>query len=308
MADIVFIHGINQELENASALEAKWIAALVRATRMAGVPAVADRLEGKSGPAIVAKMAFYGNYFLTQNQQGATEPIFQGEEREFAEALARTWLQAAAERATDPETRTSAKRELFWLNEAVPGEQGVRSLSRSALAALASVPGFAHVGVAMAERFVTRSIGQMTAYFVDDDMHMNIQKTVASCIKPETKVIIAHSLGSVVAYEILHMLDKKMRLPLLVTLGSPLGLRNVIYDRLSPQPPRFPHGLAKWLNLSDPNDFVAAAPDLAQFFGENKPVDASFESWTTDNGSDAHEAVNYLGKTEVGAAVAAALG
>src|SRR6516225_8981118 len=47
-----------------------------------------------------------------------------------------------------------------------------------------------------------------------------------------------HSLGSVVAYEATQELEHP--LPLLITLGSPLGLNTIVYQRLRPQPPSFP--------------------------------------------------------------------
>jgi len=69
-------------------------------------------------------------------------------------------------------------------------------------------------------------------------------------------VLVAHSLGSVVAYETLwaHQ-DHDVRL--LVTLGSPLAIPAVL-DRLRPggeagRPP----GVRRWVNVADPGDIVA---------------------------------------------------
>jgi pimeloyl-ACP methyl ester carboxylesterase len=55
------------------------------------------------------------------------------------------------------------------------------------------------------------------------------RRTVLDLTGPETKVVIGHSLGSVVAYEAAHYIHRS--LPLLVTLGSPLGLHTIVYDR-----------------------------------------------------------------------------
>ena len=49
-----------------------------------------------------------------------------------------------------------------------------------------------------------------------------------------TEVIVAHSLGSVVAYEAL-CAHPEWPVRNLVTLGSPLGIRNLIFDQLVPR-------------------------------------------------------------------------
>ena len=47
--------------------------------------------------------------------------------------------------------------------------------------------------------------------------------------------MVGHSLGSVVAYEAL-CAHPEWPVRALVTLGSPLGIRNLIFDRLVPAP------------------------------------------------------------------------
>jgi hypothetical protein len=119
-----------------------------------------------------------------------------------------------------------------------------------------------------------------------------------------TRVIVAHSLGSVVAYEACFRL--RHSLPLLVTIGSPLGLANVVYQRLRPQPPVFPPLVRRWVNIADRNDVVAAEPDLRRFFGA-VPPEAVFEAVAVTNGKDAHKAESYLTAVEVGRAIGEAL-
>jgi hypothetical protein len=74
---------------------------------------------------------------------------------------------------------------------------------------------------------------------------------------------------------------------LLVTLGSPLGLRTIVYEQLRPQPPGFPPQVARWVNIADRDDFVAAAPDLTRLFATGQPAKAVLEGgWTVDNGAE----------------------
>jgi ATP-dependent exoDNAse (exonuclease V) alpha subunit len=67
----------------------------------------------------------------------------------------------------------------------------------------------------------------------------------------------------VVAYEAAQRMTQP--LPLLLTLGSPLGLQTIVYQRLRPQPPGFPPKVRRWVNIADRNDFIAAEPDLKGF-------------------------------------------
>ncbi|RZS43395.1 hypothetical protein EV193_102374 [Herbihabitans rhizosphaerae] len=79
-----------------------------------------------------------------------------------------------------------------------------------------------------------------------------------------------------------------------------------MYDRLRPQPPSVPPSLARWVNLADRDDLVAARPDLTRLFpGADGVLDSGY---TVDNGAKPHEATFYLTKREAGAAIAAAMG
>ena len=90
-------------------------------------------------------------------------------------------------------------------------------------------------------------------------------------------------------------------LPLLVTLGSPLGLDTIIYPKLRPQPPTYPPKALRWVNIADSDDFVAAEPDLTKFFSNGIPSTASFEgAHTVDNGAKPHNVDFYLTKAQVG--------
>jgi pimeloyl-ACP methyl ester carboxylesterase len=175
--------------------------------------------------------------------------------------------------------------------------QGRGTAVRSAITALARVRWFAPFGMAMAERFVNRALAQVTSYFTDEQTRAHALDQVAQLIGPDTRLLVGHSLGSVVAYEAAHRLSTP--LPLLVTLGSPLGLRTIVYERLRPQPPRFPPLVVRWVNVADREDFIAAAPDLTALFGTGQPTGALFEGgWTVDNGAQPHTATFYLTKRE----------
>ena len=60
----------------------------------------------------------------------------------------------------------------------------------------------------------------------------------------DTRVLIGHSLGSVITYECLARY-RPGSVRLLVTLGSPLGIPNLIFERLTPAPARRAGGVAR---------------------------------------------------------------
>ncbi|ANN16813.1 hypothetical protein SD37_14885 [Amycolatopsis orientalis] len=301
MARIVLVHGIAQEQKSADALEAEWLPSLAGGVRLAGDAALADTLWRDARPGS-ARMAFYGDLFLKDGQQGGADELTDGEWA-LAEALAAEWLRNAAISASRETDRNRARTELALLTGAQGEEQGVRAAVRPVLNALVRLKPFARLGVAFAERVVVKALKQVTLYLTDETIRKGVQDRVAEHLGPETEVIIGHSLGSVVAYEAAHLHGRP--LPLLLTLGSPLGLRTVVYERPRPQPPSVPPGVARWVNLADRDDLVAARPDLTPLFpGADGVLDSGY---TVDNGAKPHEAAFYLAKRRTGEAVSAAL-
>jgi hypothetical protein len=301
MAEIVLVHGIVQQQKSADKLESAWLPALAGGVRVAGFPEVADRVwhgAGKPG-SIETRMAFYGSLFLAPGQQGGDPGELSVEEAEFAEALAKEWLEHVAARATKQKTRETGCRELAYVSQQTGAKQGTGSVIRSAVSSLATISWFAPYGMGAAERFVNRSLAQVTRYLTNEGIRSAALKSVADLIGQDTKVLIGHSLGSVVAYEAAQLM--KQPLPLLFTLGSPLGLQTIIYQRLRPQPPGFPPNVGRWVNVADRDDFIAAEPDLKNLFSAGMPADAVFEGgYTVDNGADPHNSDFYLGKAQVG--------
>lgn len=307
MASIVLVHGIGQEQFSADTLEERWLPDLARGVRDSGNNALADRLWRANRPGdLPVRMAFYGDVFLTPGAQGGGSIDGLDEEAlDLANQLAERWLRAAAERADDERDRQEASKQLFAAERGDTGAQGARAALRPGLQRLSRIRWFAPAGFGVASTFFWRALTQVSRYLTDDTIREYAQQQVLEQIGPETRLVIGHSLGSVVAYEALHRVDHPVAL---LTLGSPLGLRTVIYDRLRPQPPFVPPALTRWDNLVDRDDLVAAQLDLARDFpaspGSNvKPVTAP----PVDNGAKPHEAANYLTKKLTGRIVTAAL-
>ena len=122
----------------------------------------------------------------------------------------------------------------------------------------------------------------------------------------EPIVVLAHSLGTIVAYDVLsERTDLDVRL--FLTLGSPLGVGNVqerIGDRSGP-PASVPPNVAAWQNRADPLDPVALELTLADEF-----LPAGFvEDGLVDNeiGLVNHDLIGYLSTSEIKELIAAAM-
>ncbi|MEV7006950.1 hypothetical protein [Streptosporangium sp. NPDC051022] len=121
-----------------------------------------------------------------------------------------------------------------------------------------------------------------------------VRGAVAETIRRnQPKVVIAHSLGSVVTYETLWA-NPDLKVDLLITLGSPLGMRNVVFERLLPAPAngkgKRPPGVGRWVNIADKDDIAAIPADLRGCFSgvdQDAPVNLD---WL-----DFHTVEKYLG-------------
>ena len=90
-----------------------------------------------------------------------------------------------------------------------------------------------------------------------------------------TILLLAHSMGSVIAYDALWQLTHDhhdaVSIDLLVTMGSPLGQRYIqkrIKGNSAGGIDRYPDNIRRWINLTSQGDLTAVDPTLADDFGE----------------------------------------
>lgn len=308
MAVIVLVHGIAQEQYSADSLEASWLPALAGGVRNSGDPETADRLWRHSAAergGLEVRMAHYGDLFLTDGAQGSGVEAVDESTLELAEEFAVRILVNAAEAADDPRDRAEAARRLAVMDHEGDRVQGARAVLRPALNGLASLRWFASLGAGIAGTTVWWAISQVARYLTDGVLRREAQNRVLTHIGADTRLVVGHSLGSVVAFEALHRTDHAVSL---LTLGSPLGLRNIVYDRLEPRPVTVPKAVTRWDNLVDRDDLVAARLDLTELFPA--PPGSAVVPVTpapVDNGSEPHDAVPYLTKPATGRIVRSAL-
>src|SRR5262245_57445122 len=89
-------------------------------------------------------------------------------------------------------------------------------------------------------------------------------------------------------------------LPLLVTIGPPLGLQTIVYQRLNPQLPTYPPQGRRWGNGAAANDVVAARVGLGGCVAGVRAGALFVSQRTVNNGREAHRAAPYLTAKVVG--------
>ncbi len=105
------------------------------------------------------------------------------------------------------------------------------------------------------------------------------------------RVVVAHSLGTVVAHEVL-VAHPEVAIDTLVTLGSPLGAPPFVTDG------DWPGSTARWVNVVATTDPVAEPGRVPERFGDR------VEERLVDNGHRGHHPEPYLNSRVVGEVVA----
>ncbi|SSW67406.1 alpha/beta hydrolase [Achromobacter agilis] len=114
--------------------------------------------------------------------------------------------------------------------------------------------------------------------------------------RPRDKVVVAHSLGSIVAYLLLGKdgSEAGWRVPALITLGSPLGIK-AIRGRLGGV--RHPDCVGRWFNARDPRDVVALYSLDERHFGVVPAIENKID--VDNSSSNRHGIEGYLEDPEV---------
>lgn len=150
---------------------------------------------------------------------------------------------------------------------------------------------------ALAVRVISALARELGVYFGADHVSRRTgarDRVAAAIRRNRPRVLLAHSLGSVVAYETLFA-HPDLSVEVLVTLGSPLGIPGVVFDRLEPRPDgrgARPANVRTWINISDRADPVAIPSGRLgdRFDGVDQDYPEESIHWI-----DMHLARNYLG-------------
>ena len=108
-------------------------------------------------------------------------------------------------------------------------------------------------------------------YLTYPAVRTKIDRMVDAAIGNDSCVVLAHSLGTVVAYNVLVKRAAGPAVPRLVTVGSPLGIRAI--RRWLETPLRCPACVGNWFNAYDERDVVALVALDRQNFDISPPIE-----------------------------------
>lgn len=262
-AVVVYIHGIGRQ-EPAAELKLQWDLALFgqdmgARTRMAWwADVLRPELAASSGPGARSSRRRAAS-------RASTAPAPDGPFD--AQAVVESAAQAAG-RAHADEARAFAEALLADLG--VDPSAGTPRQSAGPGKKILPLPGW--LRRPLSKRFLEEFIPDVAGYFFKPAQRERIRQRLRDqlALPPNQPVaIVSHSLGSVVAYEVLSSLAGSgpgmIDLRAFITLGSPLGIREV-QDFLVPDRREAPPAVPRWFNFADPLDPVAADKRLAGEF------------------------------------------
>ena len=162
---------------------------------------------------------------------------------------------------------------------------------------------------------------QLTWLFMDDVyqylFHAEIQERIQARLRDllvpggGPYVIVSHSLGTVIAHDVLHQLSReagdRLRVPLWIMLGSPLGIDEVQdgIERGAGGQLSSPTVVTEWRNYADPLDPVALDKTVADEFrkGTHQSITDELNFQNLDSqriqGFNPHSALGYIGHPTV---------
>jgi hypothetical protein len=274
------VHGVGHQFGGENTLCTEWLPALKD-----GLARVSRRLASDDDFAC----AFYGNLFRPAGKAAVDPPLDASDvDEDWERELLELWWREATR--IDPAVRGPGARTKL----------STPNMVQRALDPLTQSRFFAGI----AERVLISDLRQVRRYLNEPKVRRAARASIERAIGSDTTVIIAHSLGSVVAYEAL-CTHPAWPVHTFVTIGSPLGISNLIFEKLQPSPKRgvgaWPQGIARWFNIADKGDVVALVKQLGSRFGPR------IADHLIDNGAKAHDAARYLTSEELGYAVSTGL-
>ncbi|MFC5063098.1 hypothetical protein [Actinomycetospora atypica] len=292
-----------------------WLGGLSRGLIAAGLPPIGD-----------AVLPFYGNAFAQRireyEDQGGRRPELElgtavDDEREKEERA----LLATKSAALDGLLRRldfDPARELVYSEPALAAhaaERGVTTAEELGWEDFLRVPvlraglGFLARKTGIAAEVIEEFLTDVAYYLELPAMRDGVLEIVEADLERAAPdggpvVVVGHSLGSVVAYDLLAGLDSRWQVRLFVTAGSPLGLPVVaanLRGKVPGHPPEVPAAVpvqpGSWVNAYDVRDVVALIHPLAPVFAP--AVALQVDDQRTRNATDPHSIADYLSDPDI---------
>lgn len=291
---VICIHGIAQEGKSSDLLKAEWDAALLEGLREADLawPAQMETVYPFYGKVLADKTADVDRGEAVGLIRRGGPAADESRKYAFCDELLSEMATARAvqtDQLTGQDGQPVARGVLNW-----PWVQALaRRLNEVSVIADLSIDTF------------TRDVWVYLNY---KQVHLPVDRIVADMLpRNEPCVVVAHSLGTVVSYNVLTALARRELVKAWITLGSPLGIE-AIYRRLPNVVPKVarkaPWGVGSWYNARDPRDFVALHPIDKTVFGGAPEVEGS--DHVANASSNRHGIAGYLSDPQVAQRIAQA--
>ncbi len=185
----------------------------------------------------------------------------------------------------------------------------------------------------VSDRIVRRYFKDLDIYFSETPCRIDPARSARSCLherllsvlerhRKKEILLIGHSMGSIIAYDVLMQAPDNIEIHTFVTIGSPLGLPVVVGKIFAHQPQKdksdgklkTPENITHhWYNISDVEDRVALDHTLADDYLPNskgiRAVDIEvFNDYQNNGNRNSHKSYGYLRTPECAGIIDAFLG
>jgi hypothetical protein len=276
---VLFVHGRAQEGRDAAAIQAEWVAALKRG---------ADATNSTVPTDLEIAFPYFGDILATLTRAAGVPLVSNITAR--GGSSDDEFLVFQAQVAEDVRLRAGVT------DAQVDAEYGANERPRGFLNwewVQASLRALDKYGGGMSKDALEIATRDVFLYCTRPGVRDEIDRVVVEKLTDEPTVVVSHSLGTVVAYSLLCRDTRRLQIPLLVTLGSPLGIR-AVRDQFRPL--RYPP-VGAWYNAFDSHDVVA----LFALDETNFPVKPAIENnnGVKNHTDNRHGIVGYLDDAKV---------
>lgn len=283
MKTLVFVHGMRQENRSPDDLRQEWLDALEANWRRQGI----------ARPDFELRMPYYGDTLdrLTRGVGADGKTVVARGDAPLP-SLAADLLQQIGDRAGLDPADIAAETGQTVIDRGIANQQWAQGIAR---ALGRKAPWLGHAALPFVE--------QVDAYLTNQHARKAVDDIVGPDLRGADRVIVAHSLGTIVGYRLLTDFGVASAVELLVTLGSPLGI-DLVREYLKPPRLNRPPGVRAWLNGADVRDYVALYPAL-----DKDSFCDGVENLTdiANRQDDPHAIVDYLTDPRIGERIARAL-
>lgn len=154
----------------------------------------------------------------------------------------------------------------------------------------------------VAGKVLRLKLRDLSRYYEDPQIKSQLQARLSDQILEHGNrptIVVAHSMGSIIAYDVLHQLQNNPSIAIdhFITIGSPLGLPYVKAKAIefNDGPPRTPKNVKAWVNFADRRDPVSIDTHLADDYGPNqRGIRVKDDLVLNDWGAIHHKSYGYL--------------